>query len=529
MVRCTGRRGVLLKTLACATWLAFLVSCGGGGSGSMGSATAGGNGVTASESARLLAEFVALDSNHQYVRVWDPAQPDVAIQNVRISVSNGIMWTASHLAFSDATQYDPAARTLTTLGHAKVFFDNDGKLYSIDLRGGQSHVPVQLSSAVDVFTTVKAYPMSADGADAWIDVQGGANDWAIRTSMAATDAPVALRGIKAALRDDVTGLPLFFFAALGSQSGTHYVPTTYEVVDGGLSKRGVAAVDGMAAGDVWLGADPGVAGLAYLEIAGQLRMLRWSAAGVSVDATSPYAFASGGTSVPAARSLYVSDGTALLELADGVVRSVGAFSVAPATLVDAGGYVAATQAVVQVGATLTLTRVETLRKSDGLLTAIEEATDGLQLLGATDDRLILAGTPEAGQAFVLASGDNQLRTSVGTQFVGLVRAAGGRIDQAAAPVGLLSCTAGATTGFCGAGALSQQVLASGTSTILGSLETSAAWMRGDAIAGVPGALAGQSFLPTTAGLASDETDARDAWQLTSGTAGSLRRATTNLP
>ena len=103
------------------------------------------------ESTYLLAEFVAGDSNNQSVRVWDPAQPAVAIQNVQLVQSNGIVWTSSHLVFSDATHYDAATRSVTTLGHAKVFYDNDGKLYSIDLRGGQSHAPVQLSSAVDVF------------------------------------------------------------------------------------------------------------------------------------------------------------------------------------------------------------------------------------------------------------------------------------------------------------------------------------------------------------------------------------------
>ena len=88
-----------------------------------------------------------------------------------------------------------------------MFYDNDGKLYSIDLRGGQSHAPVQLSSAVDVFLPVSATPMNAAGDDAWVDAQGGSHHWAIRTTMSATDAPVSLLQIVAPMRDAATGVP----------------------------------------------------------------------------------------------------------------------------------------------------------------------------------------------------------------------------------------------------------------------------------------------------------------------------------
>ena len=59
-------------TLACAT----LAACGGGGGGATPSTPP--PPPPASESAYLLAEFVAADVNDQYVRVWDPANPAVA-------------------------------------------------------------------------------------------------------------------------------------------------------------------------------------------------------------------------------------------------------------------------------------------------------------------------------------------------------------------------------------------------------------------------------------------------------------------
>ena len=139
MTRDERRLRVLRLTFACVAVVAGLAGCGGGGGGGATPTPPPPPPPAASESAYLMAEFVAGDANNQYVRVWDPAQPSVAVQNVRLVMSNGIAWTSSHLVFSDARTYDATTRSFTTQGHAKVFYDNDGKLYSIDLRGGQSH------------------------------------------------------------------------------------------------------------------------------------------------------------------------------------------------------------------------------------------------------------------------------------------------------------------------------------------------------------------------------------------------------
>ncbi len=533
MVRTEGRLRPLWNALACAALACALAACGGGGGGGGSSPTPpdGGNGGSTPESAYLLAEFTAVDSNHQYVRVWDPAHPAAAIRNVQILQGNGIVWTYSHLSFSDATQYDAATRTVTTLGHAKVFYDNDGKLYSIDLRGGQSHAPVQLSAAVDVFTTIKAFPMNAAGDDAWVDVQGGAHDWAIRSTMSATDAPVAMLHVHAALRDAATGLPQYFFCTLGGQSGTRVDPTTYQVFDEGFAPVAVAAVAGMNGYDSWVGADPVKPGLGYVSIAGDLRELHWSAAGVSVDAEVLHTFAFSFGGVPAAadpQSLYFADSTALFALADGALSAVGSFSVAPSTLIDAGAYLAAQEQTVSIVSTPRY-QVESLGKASGVATLIEPAGEGVQLLGANDQWLILTGTAGHGPAFMLADGAGTERRAVGSQYVGLVRAASARLDQPAAPTATLSCVASSTAGFCAAGALTQEETDGGAATLLGSLASTATWMRGDATVGVEAALPGYTFLATPAGFGSGEVDQRDAWQLLPKSGSSLTRVTSNVP
>ncbi len=522
------RLRLLWLTLACATLAGGLTACGGGG---------GGGGGTppppppppASESPYLLAEFVAADSNNQSVRVWDPAHPTVAVQNVKLTMSNGIVWTSSHLQFSDATQYDAATRTVTTLGHAKVFYDNDGKLYSIDLRGGQSHAPVLLSSAVDVFLPRKVITMDAAGDDAWVDVQGGANDWAIRTGMSSTTAPVLVLRIEAPLRDAATGLPQYLFASVATQVGTALGPTTFEVVDPSFTPVANATVAAMGSGDAWVGADPAQAGTGYLMVANHLRTLRWSSGTVSVDSGAGYDLGTTFLSISTtsdANALYVANGAVVLAVSNGSVRSVGGFSNPFVTMVDAGDYIAGYE-IANSTALETTYQLETLRKSDGRLTAIESPTASLRLLGASSQGLVIAGSTEQPQAFVVASGDNSVRTAVGTQAAGIVVSASAPLDHAAAPVGLLSCVAG-TTGYCVAGALTQFDFAGG-STNLGTLSASAPMVDGVAVAGLPSVVAGQTYLASPGGFGKGQTDVRDAWQFTPASAGSLARVTTNLP
>jgi hypothetical protein len=521
MIRTMRRVRLLWLALACTTLASGPAGCGGGGSKPPPP-------PPAVESAFLLAEFVAVDSNNQFVRVWDPANPSVAVQDVRIVQGNGIVWQSSHLVFSDATSWDAASRTVTTLGHAKVFFDNDGKLYSIDLRGGHAHAPVQLSSAVDVFMPVRAWAMNAAGDDAWVDAQGGSHDWAIRTSMSDATAPVNVRHVVAALRDASTGLPQWFLASLGDD-GIHPVAATYEIADAAFARVAVPAVDGMVAADGWIGADPGQAGLAYVGIAGQVRTLRWSAAAVGVDAGGLHALSglTMTTAVADATSVYVADGTTLLALADGGVRSVGTFSVAPASLMDAGGYIAADE-VTQVTGVTPIVQVETLDKTSGARVLVEPASPALQLLAGGDQGVLLSDTAGQHDAYVLARGDGQARMIIGSQAVGIVRAASGRPDQPAAPVGLLSCVAGATPGYCAAGALTQFTLA-GAGTSLGSNAATAAMLRSEAIAGLACSLSGQDALSSPAGFGDGQTDTRDAWQFTPGMAASLTRVTSSLP
>ena len=527
MTRTERRMRLLRLTFACAALASTLAGCGGGGGGS--SPTPPPPPPPAAESTYLLAEFVAGDSNNQAVRVWDPARPAIAIQDVKLVQGNGIVWTSSHLVFSDATRYDAATRTLTTLGHAKVFYDNDGKLWAIDLRGGQSHVPVQLSSAVDVFIPDRAVPMNAAGDDAWVDVEGGSHHWAIRATMSATTAPVSIQQIVAPLRDAATGLPQLFFASLGSHTGSHATPTTWELADTSFNRVPQADIDAMGQADGWLGVDPVQPALAYVRIGGQARALRWSGTTASVDATSLYAFTGfAGATLADAQAAYFCDDVQVHALANGVERLVGSFSAQPSTLVDAGHYLAALE-VTGVVSTQAAWQLETMAKASGGVTFVEPTSTTLQVLGAAGDTLILAGTPEQGTAFVLAhDGGTGARVTVGAQAVGVVRAASAHVDQSAAPVAMLWCAAGSVAGQCGVGALTQEDLA-GTDTPLGTFATAGPSVSGDAIAGLASAIGAQTFLVAPGGFGNGETDKRDAWQFVPAAAGSLARITGNLP
>jgi hypothetical protein len=529
MVRSTGRARLPGSALACATIAFGLAACGGGG----GSNPAGGGGTTpvGPESALLLADFVAQDVNHQYVRVWDPAHPGTTVQMVQISSSNGTVWTSSHLVFSDATQVDPTTRTVTTTGHVRAFFDNDGKLYTIDLRGGQSHAPVQLSSATDVTTPVSVTTMSADGTDAWIDAKGGAHDWAIRSTMGAADAPVSILGIVAPLRDASTGLPQYLFTSYGTLSGTAMTPTTYAVVDPSFHAVAEPTVATMGTYDGWIGADPSTAGLGYVRVSNALYAIRWSAGSVAVDAAHDLHDFNATLLPPPvtadAQSLYVADLGTLLAISNGAVSPVGVFSGTPAALTDAGAYVVATLAP-----SATQASAETLRKSDGAYALLEPATAGLQVVGGGSQGVVLAGAASTGAAFEVVSGDGTSRHGAGSQAVGLVRAAASHWDGVAAPVALLSCTASSSTaGHCSAGPLVQLDLGTGASLTLVSLaSTTPLVLRGDAVQGLETSFGAETLGGGGGvGFNVNDVDARDALQFSPGGPGLAGRVTTYIP
>jgi hypothetical protein len=525
------------RAFACAALACALVACGGGGDGGANPPDDGG-GQTHPESGWLLAEFVARDTNGQFIRVWDPAHPEVAIQQVPIVAVNGIVWQSSHLVFSDATRYDAATRTVKTLGHAKAFFDSGGHVWSIDLRGGKSHLPVQVSSVADATSVKRVWALDAAGDDAWLEVEGGLHGWAVRTTMASPDPAVSISGIPAALRDEA-GLPQYFLVGLGGRSETNPREITYEVRTPALETVAVPALATMndLDRDAWLGADPTRPGLAYIRLDGEVRTLRWSASGASVDAGSVMALAHPielTAATVGADAVYIGDGNVLLALADGRSTRLGELSYAARELVDAGPYLAATEFDFHQPAGLCCNVIESLRKVDGVVEPLA-AAEQLVLLGASGERLVYAEGPlaEGPQGFTLLAGDGSGRVDVAGTWVALVRADTARVDQAAAATALLTCpTSNDRAGFCSAGTLTQVDIASGASTALGTLAPSRMWMQGlarDAVAGLPYALAGQTTVDSPEGFGARDTDGRDAWQFTPGVAGSLARVTANLP
>jgi hypothetical protein len=524
----------LWNVLACVLLASSLAACGGGGGGGGGSSGPPGGGGP--ESDWLLAEFVAQDSNHQYVRVWDPAHPDVAVQDIQIIKSNGIVWTSSHLMFSDATSYDAATRTVRTLGHAKVFFDNDGKLYSIDLRGGHSHAPAQLSTITDVTTIAGVWPLDAAGDDAWVDARGGAHDWAVRATMASTDAAISILSIRGAMRDVSSGLPQYFFVSFGGQSGTAVQPTTFGVRTAAFAAVAQADVDAMDSFDDWLGPDPSQPGLAYLRIADQLRALRWTAAGVSVDADLLYSLDAGNISAGAVLgpdALYVSNSTSIVAVSNAQAHLVGQLPSLPLAMIDAGDYLAVYGFESEAPECCYV--VEGVRKSDGAIVRLASGGLDVALLGATPDRIVVASAATAGVAptFLLVAGDGTGATRLAGEWATVVVADTAPLYRPAPPVALVTCAPSADkVGYCGPGALTEVDIASGSSLAIGTLAPADTWIRpqsGSATVGLVFSLGGQTFMDPVAGFDANDTDVRDAWQFTPGVANSLARVTDNLP
>jgi len=521
----------LSATLPAAALVA-LVACGGGGASTTSPPPGGGD--PAPESAYLLAEFVARDANNQFVHVWDPARPGVAVQDVRIVESNGIAWSASRLAWADATRFDAATRTVTTLGHAKVFFDNDGKVWSIDLRGGRSHVPVQVSSVLDANGIAGAVALDEAGDDAWIDVAGVAHHWAVRATMSATEAAQSMMAFTP-MRDGGTGLPQYLFVRFGGESGTAVQPTTFGVRDLAFRPVPEPTVDAMGGYDRWLAADPARPGLAYLRAGGQLRALRWNTGGAAVDAAGLHDFTVPAFSpVPAtadADAVYVADGAVLLRVADGAASAIGAFNLAPAELGDAGGHVVGTEPVPTSASCCT--RWEALSKAEGTVALVTTGDSTVHLVAAGDAGLLFTGAATAGQdsgaGYLLLDAAGAALRGSGGLAVGLVRAATARLDQPASVVGMLACTPDAVAALCSAGTLSEIDVATGATVGLGPVGAGGQALHGDLVVGLPGVLAGQTTLASPGGFGEDETDVRDAWQLATLGAGSLVRVTRYLP
>jgi len=537
MQHCLRRARRPWRAFACAVLAGAVVACGGGGSGGSNPPDDGG-GQTHPESAFLLAEFVATDTNGQFIRVWDPAHPEVAIQQVQIAKVNGIVWQSSHLMFSDATSYDAATRSVRTLGHAKAFFDSGGQVWAIDLRGGKSHAPVQVSSVADATIVKRVWPVDAAGDDAWLEVDGGLHGWAVRASMTPDTPAVSIADIPAVLRDG-TGLPQYFLVGLGGRSGTDVRAITYEVRTLDFKTVPISALATMddVDRDAWLGADPKRDGLAYIRLDGEVRALRWSASGASVDADSVMTLGDPielTAATVGADAVYIGDGPAVLALSDGVATPLGVLANAARVLVDAGAYVAAAEFDFRQDPTVCCNVIEGLRKADGHVAPLA-AAEQLDLLGATGDRVVFAEGPVADGArgFTLVAGDGSGRLDVPGTWVALVRADTAGVDQAAPPTALLTCpTASDRAGFCSAGALTQVDIASGTSTSLGTLAPERMRMQApgrDAVAGLPYELAGETMIDSPEGFGWGDTDKRDAWQFTPGQAGSLARVTTNVP
>ena len=262
-----------------------------------------------------------------------------------------------------------------------------------------------------------------------------------------------------------------------------------------------------------------------------MRALRWSAGAIGVDSGGLYALGSPGLavySVPDGDVLWINDGVDLLSASNSVVAQDG-FVLQPAERAVRRRHLGR-----GLGGRRRPPRSPRRSRRFARPMACRRWSSrprpGCNCCGSTSSRIAIVGAAGAGEAFLLASGDNTVRQAAGSQFVGFVRSATHALDQPGVPTGLLSCTAASTAGSCASGPLVRlDIAAPATSTTLGTLAAASASMRADLTAGLTTSIAGQTFLPGPGGLAIGRGRPQRCVATGAGRRGSLARVTTNLP
>ena len=203
----------------------------------------------------------------------------------------------------------------------------------------------------------------------------------------------------------------------------------------------------MVASDGWVGADPAQPGLGYLRIAEGLRELHWSAGSVSggrcracTTSAACGLVASGGRRAVAVlqrRHRRCWRGQRLARASAAFRGSRRRWSTPAATWPPSSS------------APSPPPRCATRSRRCASPTAAHAggaaASNDLRLLAASDQGLVIAGTPSRAQAVVAGQRRQAHAHDAGAAIGGSVRSASARIDQPAAPVAVLACVAGRST------------------------------------------------------------------------------------
>lgn len=504
-------------------------------------------------SAQWLAE-IAHDGSQYRWALWDPTQPTSLLD---VPLNAGI----PHQRRLQARQLSADGRQATSLGDARLVYLLAGRLYTIDLRAGASHTPVQVSSADRLCALLDAQPLQADAAVAVVTVSqrpvgspGCGSDESVpdptvvmRTDMSASTPPVemGLTQLTAVLPDAAGQAQVLLFShltAAAAPKGLKALNAQLQPLPEPTLPQEPTSI--WAAN--WLGADPATQGLGYLQMESKLWALRWDAAGARVapealdDLPSTQTLSSSGPEglsyVNGARVRRVlgSQVSVLADLDLSLTNAVGDAQASVVSLQQTGGHLW----LLQSGSGtrddglgfvyFTEEKLLALPKAGGTAQELQRAgatslfpgRTSLQLLGGTADQAVVAliscGSPGCLRTSLLINPATGASLSLPGSGVGVLRAATAPVGSAAAVTQVLQCVP-----VCQGGQL-QQMAPDGSGPIdLGPMTLA----TGTGVLPIDG----QAQLPLHFSTAEFGGLRRDAWSLQPGVPGSLTRITRHLP
>ena len=490
-------------------------------------AACGGSSSTSSdelqEAAYGLATTVVV-ANQAHLLAWDADHPE--------------LWQRDELADNatvlrtQAWRHDTAARSRTLLGDVLALFVQRGQLMAVDLRGGQSHAARRLSNVSNVCGVRAVHALDATGTSAWIEaLRPGARGecidpvW-VRTDMAATDAPMALSGMRllGALPDDQGQVGALLGAGPALQGSGEWL----YALDTALASLGpLASADPHSdQAAALLAVDTAQPGQAFVAAGGQVRRLRWTGAQVTLDATplhtlqfpTPPSLTTGTLALAdGTGGLFTVDGTRVLHLHDNAADLLALLTDGEqvSRLVATRQHLVLSSDIAEV-----VHRVQAVPKAGGALATLASGNlfQIVSIMAAGDTQVVIEQTNGAGrQAWRVDPAGGQ--AALPGPPIGDVWAATAAMGAEPALQAVLSCRATAGRAGCDGADIVQTALASGTDTVLGRTDIGSATWQAKGTTGLPMALRAEAA----------DGSAADALMARPGQADSLRRLTRHLP
>lgn len=533
-IACPVRRGdSLLNGLALATSL-LVTACGGGSSDSTAAASESAAG-SSTESAFWQTAVVGSATGGWTWLMVDPADP----AGRRVGMTLATSASPSAISVLTAQRHDASARTVTTLGSSQAFVVDGGKLWRADLRGGQSHQPVTVSTLTDACSVEQVLPLNAAGDDAWLVVYVKAGQSSCSTPMLVRSSWGSSRSAQAlgstrllSALQDAQGQAVAVLAAVPQGSGEAL--GVYDTALQTLTTLSPVGSSGTRAKAYFVAQDGARSGSGYVSVNAELRKLDWSTAGVSLGDTVLYRFSSSAEPValPHPTGLYLADGTAVLN----VLAAGGSSQLTSLGTGETMRQISQTSSHLVLASNMDYvsTYVRTVPLTGGSTTVLAQGamTEIVDLLGVSGDWVVSQrlGGSLGNIRYVrsLADGSQSSELTLlsprvagsGDTGAGRIMAATATLGQAPALQAVLTCTPKSSgSGVPCSGPLTQVDVPTLATTALGDLGRGDGYVSSESLQGLPG----------LANLRDQSYAARDVVLFQPGVAGSLKRLSNNLP